>query len=96
MVTSITEGKSTRRFLLRKIHPPQEVLEARVGVHPLEAEEVRKLDEELFGVANELGGTDDFAPRRSLKKFDVLYIAVIADVKRRPGIHQISEQEVGV
>ena len=42
------------------------------------------------------GGTDDFAPRRSLKKFDVLYIAVIADVKRRPGIHQISEQEVGV
>ena len=84
------------RLLLRKVHPAQQVLEVGVGVHPLEAEEVRKLDEELFGVVDEVGGTDDFAPRRSLKKFDVLYIAVIVDVKRRPGIHQISEQEVGV
>src|SRR5579862_12918 len=64
-----------------------------------EAEQVADLHKKLTAVVEKTaGGVGDVAGRRRrrLNDVEVLQIAVVADINRRAGMHEVGNQEVGV
>ena len=66
------------------------------GYTTLEGDVIGKFDEELPGVVQYSLRPHDFTAEGCRQQIDILRVSVIADEKRRPAIHLVGQQEIGV